>query len=351
MRHAHPAALRVGRRLAPDVGTSERRIASPCRSSPPARSSINQDGGRTRMARPRNNPPESEPPRVSTFQAKAEKAGWQPDASGPLAEAPHEVQVAHLGLDVTEEELQATQAMVKAANQAVSLRADAFAAPPAVDWRNNGGNFVTSIKDQSSCGSCVSFGTIATIEARMNVACKTAGQQRDYSEAFLFYCGCGNCCGTGWNFVPALEYCKNTGVAAESKFPYVPGNRPCPSPPPTVDFKITGYTILPSAAERKAAIADGGPVIGGLAVYQDFYAYKTGVYKPVSGALAGYHAVSVVGYDDNQACWICKNSWGPSWGDAGFFRIAYGQSMDQQFAAYAPLVTCPPPPCDQYLPY
>jgi hypothetical protein len=28
-----------------------------------------------------------------------------------------------------------------------------------------------------------------------------------------------------------------------------------------------------------------------------------------------------VGYDDVQECWICKNSWGASWGDRGFFLI------------------------------
>jgi hypothetical protein len=35
--------------------------------------------------------------------------------------------------------------------------------------------------------------------------------------------------------------------------------------------------------------------------------------------------VSCVGYDDNQGCWICKNSWGTGWGESGFFQIAYGQ--------------------------
>jgi len=307
------------------------------------------------MARPRNNPPGSEPLSVRAFQSQAEQAGWQAEASHPLAEAPHEVQVAHLGLDVTEEELRATEAMVNSANKAMSLRAEAFSAPVAVDWRANPANYITAIRDQSSCGSCVSFGTLATIEARMNIVCKTPGQQRDYSEAFLFYCGCGACCNTGWNFAPALEFCKNTGVAVESKFPYVTGNPPCPSPRPTPDFKIAGYTVLASTVERKAAIADGGPVVGGLAVYQDFFAYKSGVYKHVTGNLAGYHAVSVVGYSDTQGCWICKNSWGPSWGDSGFFRIAYGQSMDAQFSMYAPqITTCWPPPttpCEQYLPY
>ena len=36
------------------------------------------------------------------------------------------------------------------------------------------------------------------------------------------------------------------------------------------------------------------------------------------------HAVAIVGYDDAEQCWIIKNSWGPDWGENGFFRIAAG---------------------------
>lgn len=285
---------------------------------------------------------------ISALAGAAQEVGWEA-AETPLSKLSPEDQVAHLGLQVSEDQIRASETMIAAANAALSLLPEAFAAPTGIDWRNNGGNFVTSVKDQGSCGSCVAFATIATIESRANVACRTPGQQRDYSEAFLFSCGCGNCCSTGWNFAPALEFCKNRGVAADSKFPYTPGNEPCRDVTP--DFKISGYTVLPSVAERKAAIVEGGPVIGGMAVYADFYAYRSGIYRHVSGALRGYHAVSVIGYDDAQGCWICKNSWGTGWGDSGFFRVAYGEvGIDTQFPFYASLVPCPAPSCAQYLP-
>ena len=37
--------------------------------------------------------------------------------------------------------------------------------PPAIDWRmHHGINYVTSIKNQRTCGSCVSFATCASLE-------------------------------------------------------------------------------------------------------------------------------------------------------------------------------------------
>jgi C1A family cysteine protease len=289
--------------------------------------------------------------RTAVYEAGA---SWHAEDTG-LAALPPQEQAARLGLRVEPAELESSRALIAAANRSDPFLFGGVAAPPAVDWRSNGGNFITPIRDQQSCGSCVSFGTLATIEARVNIACRTPGTARDYSEAYLFYCGCGNCCGTGWNFAPALDFCKNRGVAAEASFPYTPGDKPCPSGI-TPLFNITGYTTALSTADRKNTIARG-PVVAGLAIYQDFYAYRSGVYRHVQGPLMGYHAVSVVGYDDAQQCWIAKNSWGPAWGEAGFFRIGYGQvEIDTTFPFFEPVVTCPQPvppsdPCQQYLPY
>jgi Papain family cysteine protease len=52
------------------------------------------------------------------------------------------------------------------------------------------------------------------------------------------------------------------------------------------------------------------------------------VYVHTFGQHRGGHCVLVIGYDGEFMCWICKNSWGPHWGEGGFFRIAYGQNVD-----------------------
>ncbi len=274
-----------------------------------------------------------------------------------LSDASADEQKAVLGLRVDPKELKVLAGLIKAAVAFESLQAR-VAAPAAVDWRNNNGDWTTSIKDQKTCGACVSFASCATIEARVKIACEDAALQPDLSEAHLFFCGCGNCCGSGWQFTPALDYCKNTGVAVDSAFPYTPSDQACP-PNLAPYVKIDSWRRLLSASERKDAIAQGGPVVAGMAVYSDFYAYTSGVYRHATGGLSGYHAVSVVGYDDSQQCWIAKNSWGPNWGEQGWFRIGYGESIDQEFPFYDVVVQCPeeeepeplPDLCRDYVPY
>ena len=295
---------------------------------------------------------------ATTLQGEitAAGAGWTAGAT-PLSALSFDEQKAHLGLVVSPDELRATAAAIQATENAKTLSA-AFAAPPAaVDWRSKGGNnWITSIKDQRSCGACVSFSVLATLEARLNIVCNDPNLDMDLSEAHLFYCGCTNCCTPGWNFPPALDFVKNTGVGLEPGFPYTPGNQPCRAGVvPAV--KITNWTSVFPITDRKNIIATKGPLVAGMEVFQDFYSYTGGVYKHVSGLSAGYHAISVVGYDNSQQCWICKNSWNNSWGENGFFRIGYGEcGIDTEFAFYDMDVVCPavereeaPSDCSQYL--
>ncbi len=209
--------------------------------------------------------------------------------------------------------------------------------PPTYDLRNvSGQNFITSVKDQGSCGSCVAFGTLATIEGTYQVASKNASSGIDLSEAQLFYCyarAAGRNCGYnndpngGWWPSAALDACKS-GVADESCFPYTDKDQDCSGlcqDWQTRAFKITGWHSLSSGNDIKVWISTRGPLVTTMSVYEDFFAYSSGVYHHVSGALEGGHCVCAVGYDDTNECWICKNSWGAAWGEAGFFRIGYGE--------------------------
>lgn len=194
---------------------------------------------------------------------------------------------------------------------------------PSVDWRNyNGRNCVTIVKNQESCGSCVSFGTTATLESMILIE---HGLYYDLSEAELLFCGGGSC--GGWWPQYAINYLTNRGISQESCFPYQPQNMSCNtcSQRDSQAWQIQNNVTLWNINDRKAHLANVGPTMGIFNVFEDFYGYSTGVYSYVHGQCVGSHCIEVIGYDDVQGCWICKNSWGPSWGDGGFFRIAYGQ--------------------------
>ena len=202
--------------------------------------------------------------------------------------------------------------------------------PPAHDWRSVGGlNYVTSVKDQGACGSCVAFGTAGAIETTARVA-YGANLTIDLSEAQLFYCVAaaqGSTCESGWWPDPAYKSFEGQGITDEAHFPYHAGDQKCGLQAgwQNVVTKLPAWRTFTAAADIKIWLATQGAVSACFTVYQDFYAYTGGVYTHQTGAVVGGHCVTIVGYDDNQNCWICKNSWGTGFGEGGFVRIGYGQ--------------------------
>ncbi len=221
--------------------------------------------------------------------------------------------------------------------------------PPVWDWRNvEGANWTTPIRDQQGCGSCVAFGTVAVLEAMVKRYHNDATLQPDLSEAHLFFCGCGACCDKGWWPSYALDYAKQAGVPDEACFPYRDRDMPCDNSCEDWQsrvIKVVDWQEVLNVASRKEWLATKGPMVGCMAVYRDFFNYTGGVYRHTSGDLAGYHAVGVVGYSEDEQCWICKNSWGTGWGDVGWFKIGYGEcEMDTRFAMYGVESVMPPGP-------
>ncbi len=222
--------------------------------------------------------------------------------------------------------------------------------PAAYDLRKvEGKNFISAIRDQDDCGSCVAFGVCAAIEGTARVGLKNADLELDLSEAHLFYChgrAQGRTCDTGWIPDEALEACHTSGIADEACYPYVAGDQNCTGR--CTDWeqrvaKVTNYHTLASPADMKQWIVEEGPLTACFVVFDDFRYYQTGVYHHVSGAQLGGHCVAIIGYDDAQSCWICKNSWGTAWGESGFFRIGYAEcGIDTWQVCGVDGVTLPP---------
>lgn len=208
-------------------------------------------------------------------------------------------------------------------------------APPAWDWRDvAGADYVTPIEDQGGCGSCVAFGTIATFEAQVQIAFHGPHLGVDLSEAHLWFCygpshGAGACPEGGWwpdSSFPGLI----PGIVPSACFPYTDADQPCNlcSAWNTQLTHISSWLTLTGPAAMKAFIAQTGPMTACFTVYEDFYYhYAGGVYEfnpATAGNVVGGHCISIVGYSDVGQYWIAKNSWGPTWGEGGYFRMGYG---------------------------
>ncbi len=214
-------------------------------------------------------------------------------------------------------------------------RAAAAALPQVVDWRRNGGNFVTPVKDQAFCGSCVAFGTIAVLESMVKIAAQSPTLTVDLSEAHLYFCygpdrGALPCPDGGW-WPDDSFACLKTGVVDEIGFPYTDVDQPCRLGPDATNRRTTASSVvvLDRVSDMKRHLATVGPLAACFTTYEDFtFFYRGGVYRyneETSGEFVGGHCVAIVGYDDNQKCWIGKNSWGTEWGAGGYFRIGYGE--------------------------
>ncbi|KAF0124332.1 MAG: putative cysteine peptidase [Elusimicrobia bacterium] len=195
-----------------------------------------------------------------------------------------------------------------------------------LDWRDNGGNFVTAPKRQGSCGSCWSFAMTGALESYVMRKRGEPGMGIDLSEQVYISCSSVGSCKGGVLFPLFLV---RQGLPAESAYPYAEADGSCSNAASGWErgaHKIGGWgMVLPTVKKIKAALAHYGPLPTSMMVYEDFLHYKKGIYSRVSGKPLGAHAVLLVGYNDAGEYFIVKNSWGTGWGEDGFFRIDYSE--------------------------
>ena len=143
----------------------------------------------------------------------------------------------------------------------------------------------------------------------------------------------------------------NDGVATEESYPYFewwPFNKPvCKfNKTTTIEARVTGYVDIPMADEEalKIAVATQGPVSIAIGVALGFGDYKEGVYFDKNCSQTDLkHAMVIVGYGIDEKYgdyWLVKNSYGTSWGDKGYIKMARNKNNNCGIATNAsfPLV-------------
>jgi len=202
------------------------------------------------------------------------------------------------------------------------------AAPASVDWRTK--NAVTPVKNQGQCGSCWSFSTTGSVEGAWAIA---KGNLVSLSEQQLIDCSTaqGNQGCNGGLMDQAFQWIiQNKGICSEASYPYTTsGPNTCQTTCTSV-ASISSYVDVTASSEDalKNAVALGPVSVAIEADQECFQFYSGGVLSDPSCGTQLDHGVLVVGYGHdssvNQDFWIVKNSWGASWGEAGYIRLVRG---------------------------
>lgn len=197
-----------------------------------------------------------------------------------------------------------------------------------LDWSAGDTNVLPPVKDQGSCGSCWAFTVQSTIESHLKINHKDLVA---LSEQNLVSCDTTNSGCNGGNMNKAYNWIKeNGGVCSAHSYPYSAKDESCSLPcDGGYIAKINGYQYISSEASLKRAL-NVGPVAAGVQSSSDiFQAYSEGIIDHSACGTDVDHAVTVVGYGTENGVdyWKIRNSWGPDWGEDGYFRIKRGENI------------------------
>jgi len=235
------------------------------------------------------------------------------------------------------------------------------------DWRNvSGVNYDTPCRAQGGCGSCYAMAAASALEARFRIASKNTFQPVFSSQNILDCSIYNQGCAGGYPYL-VMKHAHEFGIVEDACSTYQGRDSKCRTDeflvkprkfrfPRWKDEKsaeapckrryyvgnygyVGGYYGACNEVAMMREMYKRGPLIVAFQAPGSLFYYDGGIFhgpKPewqednhVKGLNIWEqtnHAVVGVGWgeENGKKYWIMKNTWGTSWGEDGYFRIARG---------------------------
>jgi len=212
-----------------------------------------------------------------------------------------------------------------------TFSSSASGAPATIDWRTKGA--VTAVKDQGQCGSCWSFSSTGAVEGAWAIS---KGQLTDFSEQELVDCATGISYGShgcnGGQMEGAFKFIIENGQCTLSSYPYTAKDGTCQKCSAVAHMSSCSDVKPNDQLSLKAAVAQQPVAVAIEADTRYFQSYSGGILDSASCGTTLDHGVLTVGYgeENGQKYWLVKNSWGTTWGDKGYVKIARSDSTNDK---------------------